>query len=122
MTQAKTATSSKPSSQASSQTGAAADEALETAPAPECIYADPPYAGTTGYDALPPNDHRQFWPYCQEWARRGTRVFVSEYDCPVGSDIVWEKSLRVTTAGGKHNKSALERLFRVHAPSVVRCA
>jgi hypothetical protein len=46
------------------------------------LYCDPPYAGTTGY-ACGPFDHPRFWARCQEWARAGSRVFVSEYTCPV---------------------------------------
>lgn len=95
-----------------------------TAPTqPECIYADPPYAGTSGYAAVGAFDHARFWSYCQGWAARGVRVFVSEYACPVGADVAWEKLHRdrVRSSGGAQ-RVKLERLFRVHPASVARVA
>ena len=89
---------------------------------PETIYCDPPYAGTTGYTGVGAFDHRLFWTYCQEWASRGARVFVSEYACPVGCDVVLERAHRTTmNLHERTTGSRIERLFRVQAPSVARC-
>jgi len=92
---------------------------------PETIYCDPPYAGTTTYSGVAPFDHGIFWAYCQEWAGRGVRVFVSEYACPVGSDVVWEKQhgcqLGAVRSSATSDNARTERLFRVQAPSVARC-
>jgi site-specific DNA-adenine methylase len=51
------------------------------------VYCDPPYAGVTGYrgERFP---HAAFWERCQAWARKGARVFVSEYGCPVPYRVV----------------------------------
>jgi DNA adenine methylase len=81
---------------------------------PESIYADPPYAGVTGYDHTPAFDHDLFWKYCQEWVLRGTRVFVSEYNCPVPHIVVLEKSQTTYMwSVGNQRKSPVERLFLV---------
>lgn len=94
----------------------------QTFAVPEAIYCDPPYAGTTGYDAVGAFDHGRFWAYCQEWAARGVRVFVSEYTCPVAGDVLWEKSHGLRVGGGEKAQSRTERLFLVKAPSVARVA
>ena len=88
---------------------------------PETIYADPPYAGATGYAAVGRLDHGLFWAYCQEWAVRGVRVFVSEYACSVGADVVLEHN-QCDTVGHQTGRTKVERLFRVQPPSVARCA
>lgn len=99
-----------------------------TSPTPECIYADPPYEGTTGYSAVAPFDHGRFWTYCQEWASRGARVFVSEYTCSVEANIVWDTKHSTTvgtgTARAKESDAGArcERLFLVKPPSVARVA
>lgn len=94
----------------------------ETFPSqPETIYCDPPYAGTAGYGATGPFDHGRFWAYCLGWAARGSRVFVSELGCPVDSSVVWERA-HVHRSQGTKAQPRVERLFRVHAPSLVRAA
>lgn len=80
---------------------------------PECIYADPPYEGTTSYSAVDVFDSRRFWLYCQAWSARGVRVFVSEYACSVACDVVWEKRHRVQTGHRDSEKYRTERLFLV---------
>lgn len=42
------------------------------------VYADPPYQGTTGYQALPAFNSAEFWTYADWWHRCGALVFVSE--------------------------------------------
>jgi len=76
----------------------------------DVVYCDPPYADTTKYTT--PFNHDEFWRKCQEWRDNGAIVFVSEYSCPVGWDIVWEShpicsSLTKQTG----SKKAVERLF-----------
>ena len=59
-------------------------------PSPESVvYADPPYAGTTGYGEC--FDSKEFWVVMDSWANSGARVFVSEYSCPVNWQVVWQK-------------------------------
>lgn len=56
-------------------------------PAGATVYADPPYAGTTGYSHGFDND--AFWRTAAAWADAGARVFVSEYRAPEGWERVW---------------------------------
>lgn len=57
----------------------------------EVIYCDPPYEGTLGYKGRP-FDHDLFWSRCVEWAKKGTRVLVSEYTCPVDHSVIWKRT------------------------------
>lgn len=74
------------------------------------IYADPPYAGTTGYvqGAFP---HARFWAQCQAWARCGVPVYVSEFACPIPVQQIWSivRNRGVAASTG----TATDRLFRV---------
>jgi DNA adenine methylase len=73
------------------------------------LYCDPPYRGTTGYFCE--FDHAAFYGRCEAWARKGCPVFISEYDCPIGS-CVWEKP-GVTQLVSKSRKAHVERLYRL---------
>jgi DNA adenine methylase len=53
----------------------------------DVIYADPPYAETTGYSI--PFDSNEFWEIADEWSRCGAEVFVSEYLAPPSWDCLW---------------------------------
>lgn len=46
------------------------------------LYCDPPYAGTTGYGAVPKFDHTSFWSWANGHRRADVKVFVSEYVAP----------------------------------------
>lgn len=89
-------------------------------PEVEVVYCDPPYAGTTGYTATGPFDHAAFWRRCQELAVT-SRVFVSEYACPVPHEEVWQRAsgCMISRDGGGLDPRApkrsnrVERLFRV---------
>jgi DNA adenine methylase len=59
----------------------------------DLVYCDPPYAGTTGYDAVGSFDHTAFWYWAENAAERGARVFVSEYNAPAGWRPVWSKAV-----------------------------
>lgn len=76
------------------------------------LYCDPPYAGTTGYGQ--PFDHQRFWRRCREWAKH-TTVLVSEYQCPVPHELVWEKTRHrpMTRHAASDAGAPTERLFRV---------
>jgi len=89
-----------------------------TAPAPECVFADPPYAGTERYRGAPAFDHDRFWSFCQAWADRGTRVFVTEFSCPVPAHVEMERRRPETSGQQKRQASEgrVERLFRVLPP------
>jgi DNA adenine methylase len=80
---------------------------------PMCIYADPPYMNTTGYNGVPRFDGNAFWARCQEWAVSGVRVFVSEFECPVPHTILWEKERPLSVAKEGPTVRRMERLFEV---------
>lgn len=86
---------------------------LSIAPRPMdlVIYADPPYAGTTGYAMA--FDHALFWSRVQGWERAGVPVFVSEYACPVPHRVLWERVHNLQVSGGTSTAARTERLFRV---------
>lgn len=66
-----------------------ATDFFSVAPTPgRYLYCDPPYANTTGY-STGAFDHAAFWRRCREWRAAGSRVFVSEYHCPVPHTVVW---------------------------------
>jgi DNA adenine methylase len=62
------------------------------------IYADPPYAKTTGYKGG--FDHDEFWRTMTHWTDIGATVFVSEYVAPSGWEAVWRKEQRRKVSGG----------------------
>lgn len=88
--------------------------AIEPMARPLVIYADPPYAGTTGY-RTGTFDHDLFWARVQGWERLGVPVLVSEYACPVPHRVVWEKAHARQVQGGTQAEAVTERLFRVRA-------
>jgi DNA adenine methylase len=78
------------------------------------IYCDPPYAGTTGYGGVPRFDSDRFWEVVRGWERCGVPVFVSEYECPIPSRVVWERRHKSSVARATVLETT-ERLFRVAA-------
>ena len=76
------------------------------------IYCDPPYQGTTQYGAVGGFDSSTFWITMSKWCRNNV-VLVSEYNCPINSDTVWEKEV-ITDIRGKDGRiSRVEKLFFV---------
>lgn len=76
------------------------------------LYCDPPYAGTTGYAVAFDSD--AFWRRASEWARAGSRVFVSEYACPAPHVVVWSKAHRSSVAAEQSARTLREeKLFRL---------
>jgi DNA adenine methylase len=89
----------------------------------EVAYCDPPYAGTTGYSAIPRVEGAVWWRKMRSLADRGIAAYLSEYaDVPpagVAARLVWSAPTHKTqlTKGTK-----TERLWRVlpgvHTPPV----
>lgn len=76
------------------------------------VYCDPPYMGTTGYSV--PFDSAAFWRRAREWADAGSRVFVSEYECPIDHEVAWSKAHRSSVARSAAARTVrTEKLFRV---------
>ena len=76
------------------------------------IYCDPPYANTTAYAGAPAFDSAAFWDLVRGWERYGVPVFVSEYECPIPSRVVWERRHKSSVARTTVLETT-ERLFRV---------
>jgi DNA adenine methylase len=72
------------------------------------VYADPPYANTTGY--FRGFDHDAFWMKMREWSERGIEVFVSEYVAPSDWKPIWEGSHRQYVSK-RARAETTERLF-----------
>jgi DNA adenine methylase len=77
----------------------------------QAIYCDPPYEGTTGY-GTGAFDHALFWRRTQEWADRGVRVFVSEFQCPVPHEVRWSIERKIAVTHG-HGKVRVDSLYEV---------
>ena len=70
------------------------------------VYADPPYAGTDGYNDAA-FDHAAFW----EWVRtRPFQVYVSEYSAPPDFFPVFQTE-KISTYSAKNNTRTVEKLF-----------
>jgi DNA adenine methylase len=77
--------------------------------ADDCVvYADPPYAKTTGYKGG--FDHGEFWRVMTHWSDIGAHVFVSEYVAPLGWRSIWMKEQRRKVSGGTGDMTQ-EHLF-----------
>lgn len=89
----------------------------------DVIYADPPYRGTTGYDAVPGEfDSDRFWEVASAHAADGVDVFVSERTAPVGWAPVWTGGRRRILGGSPGGERLDEALFRRRRPRVKRLA
>ncbi len=78
-------------------------------PPESIIYCDPPYAETTGYkDKF---NSTSFWTWCANMAKRGHKVFVSEYSAPAGWRCVWKKELVSSLTKDTGSKIGIEKLF-----------
>lgn len=87
--------------------------AVEPQPTAALLYLDPPYAGTTGYGAMPRFDDSKFVERVRGWSRF-THCFVSEYSFPIG-ECVWERTLKTGLQGADNGNRALtERLYHLH--------
>lgn len=75
------------------------------------VYADPPYAETTGYTGEK-FDSAEFWDYARLIAETGHKIFVSEQQAPDGWWCVWEKPFTRTLDRNKSNQfQVTEKLF-----------
>lgn len=89
--------------------------AIEPQPTTALLYLDPPYAGTTGFSAVPPFDHARFVERVRGWALH-THVFVSEYAFPIGDCLA---ALLPKSRGNRPvlqmaKEGSIERLYHLH--------
>jgi len=75
------------------------------------VYADPPYAGTTGYSGTGQWDAPKFWRAMKRWAAQGALVLVSEYVAPPDWKSVWVREKKVTMRKDDNRAMAQEHLF-----------
>lgn len=74
------------------------------------VYADPPYAGTTGY-AVGKFDSEEFWKYMRKISQDHI-VFISEESAPTDFEAIWSKSITRTLDVNKKNQpKRIEKLF-----------
>ncbi len=78
----------------------------ELNPLGKLVYCDPPYEGTTGYDAADVFDSDKFWNKARAWSAHNL-VLVSEYNAPDDFECIWSA---VRTAH-MNNKEVRERVF-----------
>ena len=81
--------------------------AAEDAGEDDVIYADPPYAGKTGYGVA--FDNEEFW----EWCRRPRRalLIISEYSAPSDFVEIWGKRVICAMSQKGEVGRPIERLF-----------
>ena len=89
--------------------------AAEDAGEDDIIYADPPYAGKSGYGVA--FDNAAFW----EWCRRPRRalLIISEYSAPSDFAEIWSKKVTCAMPSNGVVGRPIERLF-VHKSQVER--
>lgn len=73
------------------------------------IYCDIPYANTTKYKY--DFDHSSFWNWANNMTRQDHKVFVSEYNAPIGWECVWSKKVNNTLVQNTGSKKGTEKLF-----------
>lgn len=81
----------------------AADDAVED----DVIYADPPYAGKSGYGVT--FDNAEFWEWCRQ-PRRALLV-ISEYSAPPDFVEIWTKQVTCSRPSNGVVSRPIERLF-----------
>jgi DNA adenine methylase len=77
------------------------------------IYCDPPYKGTTGYNATEKFDHNLFWETMRKWSIDNT-VLISEYSAPDDFKEVWKKETKLDIRNKKQEKEIrIEKIFKL---------
>lgn len=76
------------------------------------VYCDLPYKATKKYDVSKNFDYERFYIWCMEMARRGHKVFISEYQMPQEFRCVWEKEV-TNSLNPNITKRPIERLFTI---------
>ena len=76
------------------------------------VYADPPYAKTTGYDKIVGEfNHEEFWEYMRKISK-DNKVFISEQEAPDDFECIWKKEQTRTLDYNKNNQpKKTEKLF-----------
>ena len=75
------------------------------------IYCDPPYRGTTQYDAVEAFDHERFYDWIREKVKEGHKIWISEYDMPSDFVAIKEWTINSEMHHSTEKKKAVEKLF-----------
>ena len=89
--------------------------AAEDAGEDDVIYADPPYAGNSGYGVA--FDNAEFWAWCRQ--PRRALLIISEYSAPPDFVEVWAKQVTCAMSSNGNVGRPTERLF-VHKSQIER--
>lgn len=89
--------------------------AAEDAGEGDVIYADPPYAGKSGYGVA--FDNEEFWAWCRQ--PRRALLIISEYSTPSDFVEIWAKKVTCAMSQNGNVGRPIERLF-VHKSQVDR--
>jgi DNA adenine methylase len=85
----------------------------EYSPKGMLVYCDPPYQGTTAYEAFDGFDFKLFWNTMREWSKDNT-VVISEYNAPDDFECILEIETKTDIRVGDGTKDKrIERLFRI---------
>lgn len=88
------------------------EHVLNHADTGDVVYCDPPYIGTTGYKGTPSFDHELFWENCRNAAKRGVKVFISEYVAPDDFECILEINTKTDMKSSENRPIArVDRLF-----------
>lgn len=75
------------------------------------VYADPPYANTTGY-TLGQFDTNEFWDYMRQLSKR-CEVYISEESAPNDFECIWSKEkVRTLEKSDNVGRVKVEKLFK----------
>ena len=75
------------------------------------VYADPPYANTTGY-TLGQFDTNEFWDYMRQLSKR-CDVYISEESAPDNFECIWSKEkVRTLEKNDNVGRVKVEKLFK----------
>lgn len=89
--------------------------AAEDAGDDDVIYADPPYAGKSGYGV--DFNNAEFWAWCRQ--PRRALLIISEYSAPSDFAEIWAKKVICSMSQKGNVSRPIERLF-VHKSQVER--
>ena len=79
------------------------------------VYADPPYAGVTGY-STGKFDSTEFWKHMRKISEKNT-AFISELQAPDDFVCIWQKEILRTLDSNNKRPKSVEKLF-VHKSQI----
>ena len=77
------------------------------------IYCDPPYIGTTEYNKKNRFNHEHFYEYLRNLAKKGAKIYMSEYAAPADFIEIWDKDKFVKLSSATNQIIKIERLFKL---------